>query len=242
MPERQADFDYQFTFTTKFKKKNGEPRNVILKIKDRKDETLNFYAPPFKLGFWIKEHLILFIGIVILILAIIAVLVFVIIRIIKKKRAEQEKMNHRIHSAETENNRNKQEQERIKHEMATREDAQRRAKEAERKKTERESLENKLRSLNRFPRLVGNVNGTQISFELNRIETTIGRVQGNNLILRPSTVSSNHAKIVFDGQDFEIIDTNSTNHVIVNGNEVKIKKLKNMDIIGLGEVILTYFV
>jgi len=237
MAECQAGFDYHFTFNSKYSERDGILHINKLKI-GNKVVDVQFQAPN-------KENLSLFIGILVLIVALLAVATIFILKIIKKRRIEQDRINkeheQELAFKQTELERIEREGKELKREIANKEEAERRAKEEAKQKAEREELEKKLNARARFPRLIGKCDGIEINFELNCIETTIGRKQENNIVLTPDTVSGRHAKIVFEGNDFEIFDTDSTNHVIVNGIQLQRKKLKNMDIIGLGEVILTYF-
>ena len=71
---------------------------------------------------------------------------------------------------------------------------------------------------------------------------TIGRESDNNLVIEKPTVSRHHAEIVFNGTAFEIINKSQTNKVIVNGAFVDRGILKSNDKIGLGEVVITFYV
>lgn len=60
---------------------------------------------------------------------------------------------------------------------------------------------------------------------------TIGRTSENNLCFDNRFVSSNHAKLIYDGSKWAIIDTNSTNGTYVNGYKVKERNLEAGDCI-----------
>jgi len=113
---------------------------------------------------------------------------------------------------------------------------------AKKEEEHRNGLIRQMQIRNLYPRLVGNVNGKEINYTINKHEISIGWANDNDFVLPFDTVSSHHAKIVFNGENFEIFDLESTNHVIVNGKIVTQKSLKNTDMIGLGEVILTIFI
>jgi len=71
---------------------------------------------------------------------------------------------------------------------------------------------------------------------------TIGRDGDNDLVINHSKVSRHHAEIVLTNAGYEIIDRGSTNRMIVNGRFVQRTILKNGDIIGLGEAIITFII
>jgi len=78
------------------------------------------------------------------------------------------------------------------------------------------------------------------TYTIDSPRTTIGRATSNDLILNHLTVSKYHAEIVFTDNHFEIIDLDSTNKVIVNGQFFQRALLRDGDIIGLGEAVLTF--
>ena len=60
-------------------------------------------------------------------------------------------------------------------------------------------------------------------------EFMIGRAKDCNLVLDESTVSAKHAKITKIGDNYEIMDLNSTNGTFVNGVKVERKGLRTND-------------
>jgi adenylate cyclase len=69
-------------------------------------------------------------------------------------------------------------------------------------------------------------------------ETTIGRTEGNDIILNHPSVSRRHAKIESRNNGFWIVDLKSTNGVKVNGNVVGEGQIKPGDKILIGSVQL----
>ena len=72
----------------------------------------------------------------------------------------------------------------------------------------------------------------------------IGSGKGNDAVLKAKTVSSNHAKIEKDGNDYYISDLNSTNSTYVNNVELPYRtkvKLKIMDKISFANVNYTFW-
>lgn len=94
---------------------------------------------------------------------------------------------------------------------------------------------------NYYPRLQCKSGYDNFTYNIVNPRTTIGRERDNNLILSHPTVSKHHAEIVSTGVGFEIIDKGSTNRVIVNGQFFQRTMLRNGDIIGLGEAVLTFY-
>gem|GEM_PF-2406644 len=74
------------------------------------------------------------------------------------------------------------------------------------------------------------------SFTLQNAEVIIGRVEDNDIVIEHRSVSRNHAKILFDGQVHKIIDLDSANGILVNGEEYAITDLRHGDLIELGHV------
>lgn len=73
-------------------------------------------------------------------------------------------------------------------------------------------------------------------FALTRPELIIGRVEDNDIVIEHRSVSRNHAKIVFDGRVHKIIDLQSANGILVNGEEYAMTDLRKNDLIELGHV------
>ncbi|EKQ50413.1 MULTISPECIES: FHA domain-containing protein [unclassified Clostridium] len=68
-----------------------------------------------------------------------------------------------------------------------------------------------------------------------RSDLTIGRKDGNSIVLSDPHVSGNHAKIIVRNDSLYIEDLNSTNGTYVNGNKINNKtKLANKDEIKIG--------
>ncbi|MEE2900769.1 MAG: FHA domain-containing protein [Myxococcota bacterium] len=74
------------------------------------------------------------------------------------------------------------------------------------------------------------------AFSLQNAEVIIGRVEDNDIVIEHRSVSRNHAKILFDGQVHKIIDLDSANGILVNGEEYAITDLRHGDLIELGHV------
>ncbi len=77
-------------------------------------------------------------------------------------------------------------------------------------------------------------------FDLNRTELTLGRTEENDIQLPHRSVSSRHAKMVHDGGVYRIIDLDSANGVLVNGEEYARVDVRKGDVIELGHVKMRY--
>lgn len=75
---------------------------------------------------------------------------------------------------------------------------------------------------------------------LTKDETVLGRTDDNDGPLDHRSVSRNHAKVVRDGARFAVVDLNSANGVLVNGEEYKRIDLRRGDVIELGHVKLRF--
>lgn len=73
-------------------------------------------------------------------------------------------------------------------------------------------------------------------FALTRPELIIGRVEDNDIVIEHRSVSRNHAKILYDGRTHKIIDLQSANGILVNGEEYAMTDLRKGDLIELGHV------
>jgi hypothetical protein len=77
-------------------------------------------------------------------------------------------------------------------------------------------------------------------FTINKNITNIGRHEQNDLVLDNLRVSRNHAQIRQIGQDFYIIDTNSTSGTKVNGHLIEKHQLSNGDVIEIADVPIIF--
>lgn len=83
-------------------------------------------------------------------------------------------------------------------------------------------------------KLVYDGNNNEDDFIINKDIFRIGSSKNNDAILKARTVSGNHGKITKEGDDFFLVDNNSLNGTLLNGNILSYRipyKLKPMDII-----------
>ena len=85
------------------------------------------------------------------------------------------------------------------------------------------------------------VQQTAQSFPLTKTRITIGRVQGNDVVLDDSDISRHHASLTWDGQRFVLEDLKSTNGTFVNGVQISGPQfLETGDSLGLGGLTLAF--
>ncbi len=90
-----------------------------------------------------------------------------------------------------------------------------------------------------FAIIVTEKGGEQRRLEFDKSEVTIGRVQGNDVILPKGNVSKRHARIVLKDGKFIIVDLKSTNGTYVNGRKITSPLVvKDTDKIYVGDFIL----
>jgi pilus assembly protein CpaF len=82
--------------------------------------------------------------------------------------------------------------------------------------------------------------GAQRRMEFDKPEVTIGRVQGNDIILPKGNVSKRHSRIVLKDGRFIVVDLKSTNGTYVNGRKITSPLVvKAGDKIYIGDFIIT---
>lgn len=87
---------------------------------------------------------------------------------------------------------------------------------------------------------VSDVLNNQRLYQLEKINT-IGRAFTNDIILDSPLVSKEHAKIIESNGSFYLIDNNSSNGILLNGEKVDDNiELIDGDIIEIGEYILRF--
>jgi pSer/pThr/pTyr-binding forkhead associated (FHA) protein len=79
-----------------------------------------------------------------------------------------------------------------------------------------------------------------LEFKLDKAAMVIGRTDENDVVLNHRSISRHHAKIIYEGGRYQIIDLESSNGVRVNGEEYGRVELCRGDIIELGHVRLRF--
>lgn len=82
---------------------------------------------------------------------------------------------------------------------------------------------------------------TKARYPITRTTCRLGRSKNNEITLRDSSVSRRHAEIHRDqGDEFTLIDLNSLNGVFVNNEKIGRYKLKEGDIVEIGDINLRF--
>src|SRR5688572_13771022 len=90
-----------------------------------------------------------------------------------------------------------------------------------------------------FAIIIQEKGGEQRRMVFNKPEVTIGRVQGNDIVLPKGNVSKRHARIVLKDSKFIIVDLKSTNGTYVNGRKITSPLVvKDSDKIYIGDFIV----
>src|SRR5688572_27461914 len=90
-----------------------------------------------------------------------------------------------------------------------------------------------------FAIIITEKGGEQRRMVFNKAEVTIGRVQGNDIVLPKGNVSKRHARIVLKDGKFIIVDLKSTNGTYVNGRKITSPLVvKDSDKIYIGDFIV----
>src|ERR1700757_1786111 len=91
-----------------------------------------------------------------------------------------------------------------------------------------------------FGILINEKGGEAKRLEFDKPEVTIGRVQGNDIILPKGNVSKRHSRIVLKDGKFIIVDLKSTNGTYVNGRKITSPLvIKGTDKVYIGDFILS---
>ncbi|MGB5193917.1 MAG: FHA domain-containing protein, partial [Polyangiales bacterium] len=82
--------------------------------------------------------------------------------------------------------------------------------------------------------------GARRRLDFSKPELTIGRVQGNDIVLAKRNVSKQHARLTLKDDHAVVVDLNSTNGTWVNGRKITSPHpLKQGDKIYIADFILT---
>lgn len=77
-------------------------------------------------------------------------------------------------------------------------------------------------------------------FELGSDSYRLGRINENEIVIQHKSISSHHAELTRDGNDYSVKDLDSTNGTRVNGERVKTSKLRRNDLLRVGNIELLY--
>lgn len=90
-----------------------------------------------------------------------------------------------------------------------------------------------------FTVVVQEKGGKSQRLQFNKNEITVGRVQGNDIVLPKGNVSKRHSKIVFKEGKFIVVDLKSTNGTYVNGHKIASPQvIKSTDKVFIGDFVI----
>lgn len=225
--ERTYGNDYIITYISNSEK--GDEAKVVTLTVAGEEYKIDLYIPSFSIIEWLKENPFITTLIIIVILILIVVACIVIVKIKRKIKDQQRNLKE----IQEQNIKDRQEAEN-KHKQLI--DNINKSKEEEEYKRLQRLMSNK----GMYPRLIYQLNGKSYTYEVVKPIVNIGREVGNDIVFQNPRVSRQHAQIVFAITHFEVVDKGSTNKVVVNGSFVTRAILKDGDIIGLGDVYITY--
>ena len=82
--------------------------------------------------------------------------------------------------------------------------------------------------------------GTAKELDFDQEQITIGRIQGNDIVLPKGNISKSHAKIVCKDEKFIVADLKSTNGTFVNGKKIMAPQVViDTDKIYIGDFVIT---
>jgi transcriptional regulator with GAF, ATPase, and Fis domain len=82
--------------------------------------------------------------------------------------------------------------------------------------------------------------GDRAVYRIVKSITTIGADRANDISIARMGLSPHHARIVFDGREFQITDAEDGAEILINGKKKKKARLDHEDRISLGEAQLTF--
>lgn len=234
---------YRVSFKSHFDRV-GQLKQVRVRIGD---DTFNasYNVPGFSFAVWIKENLILFLILLVVLLGGVGIGLFFLIRHIRDVAADKKEEKEK---QETERKRLKTEQETLRRKLDIAESEQRRRLEEERKKENEAKRQEYLSSINSLMRarnikarvLISTMTGS-FEYLVNSAETTIGSSDDNDIVIDDRTVSRHHAILYFNGENFGIRDLKSTNGIVINGFKMDDMKLRNGDSVSLGNTVIKIY-
>ena len=79
-----------------------------------------------------------------------------------------------------------------------------------------------------------------LSVELSGVKAVVGRADGNELQILHGSVSSRHAELILEGQEYRVRDLESTNGTRVNDEKISEAMLQDRDRVQFGQIPFRY--
>jgi hypothetical protein len=239
--------DYKFSFMAA--ERDGKQHDLSLMV-DNISYSVKYKAPQ-ESFIWLKDNW----WVILFLLMLITGCVVLVVLLVKNKNKKQEKANQDIQKQmrqhEERDRRNREAMETLRREQQEKERAAKETARREEETAKEERLSKLMQVKNLYPRLQCRAGSDTFSYTILKPRISLGRDADNdvsfnteNKLFNNHTVSGRHAEIVFNGIEFEIINKSLTytQGVVVNGQFYQQYALRNGDMIGLGEAIITFYV
>ena len=247
--QRASGWVYGISFDSPHEK---DGKNHVVRVQYKSDKQITgfqYTVPKLTFSDWVKENTLLFIGLIAIFLLIL-ILIIVWLRKRKNQRLEAERLQdeelERVRSQQEEADSKVAEQQKELQKMKAAENAKIQAEEAEKRKKEKEEQDalklQEMSSRGNLPWFTFEFDGSSGSIEMNSPEFSFGRGKEVNYTINHKTVSRNHFIVSYENGSYTIQDLGSSNGTLVNGNKVTQAKLNHGDVIGAGEILLTFHI
>jgi uncharacterized membrane-anchored protein YhcB (DUF1043 family) len=240
---RQLGVDYKISFTSNCER-DGKQHTLQLMVDKVQQFQLSYEAPNATFGMWIGKHWWLAVIIVLMVGGGIVVLVLVIKKKKKEKEDASEMLQNQIRREREESERRHSEEiETLRREQQAKNRVAEATARREKDAVNEERLGNMMHTKNLLPRIKYQCGKESFSYTITKPRVTLGRDSNNDVILDNPTVSGKHAEILFNGHAFEVINKSYsyTQGIVVNGQLYQKCVLKNGDMIGLGKIVITFY-
>ncbi|MBN2664468.1 MAG: FHA domain-containing protein [Bacteroidales bacterium] len=251
-------YDYNFSFETD-KKPDGKLYSVNVEI-ESSTQTISFTPKCSDFICWIKHKFYIPLAA----LVVIIILIFVLIKMSKKNKksfddikiqqdeqvqtiqgqlqnshnqlnnaVDQKLKDSQFEIENLKNEREREKQELLQKENQKQLDLQR--------KINEQNLIGQMKRLGQFPRISADFEGNSYNFEINKPELSFGR-QDADYVINNQYISRLHFKIIFEDNNYYIVNLSTTNPTIINGTAINGKTLLNdRDLIIVGPIGLNFF-
>jgi hypothetical protein len=226
--------------------KNGKSHTILInQLKGEFQTKIVFSAPGNFIYFQFQKNLLFALSIAIIIIVLLVLLIRFFYNKYKKnqlvKKSDElkklkilEEQDLAIQKQELEINLIKSnEMHRLKNEQESKEEEQR-------VKSDKLIIE-QMKAIGSFPILKYKDSNNSSQFEINLPKVTFGRDSKNLIQINNNNLSRNHFCIIFENNEYKILDNNSTNGIIINGYKLKEAILKHGDIIEIADMNFSFY-
>ena len=221
-------------------KRNGASNNLYFITDNNEKIFFSFDSPGNFIGYHFKNNTLeSVISSIILLLMLIIIIRFIKTKIKKHKESIAAKIKSQKDAQEKIIGQNEEIQQLLEKQLKQKE-LEKREQERQNLQVKEENLIKQMLNRGQFAILKSDSFDHE-KYEINKPIVSIGRAASNTITLNNSNISQRHCEIVFEQNNYKIIDQKSTNGVLVNGLKVEKEILKNGDIISLANVEITFY-